>query len=348
MFLPGWRVLLESRCQQRLATVTQLSLAYHDAAERPPGGHSASHPAAARQLRRLMRETVAARRASPTPRKRWPGCRRAASAAASSARPLSPWPSLPRSPETRYCARAPTRRLEPVTRAHWWYRPDEEPDPVLEGECRRGQVVAAGSVTASAWRVGHGPVPGEVRRTRHDTTTLPAAVASMTARILGPLLILAPFGRAQPGRVSARSRPCRILNLAGSAALAGHAATGSQWGFLRLEGAWVVTSLGSTHAVRSQAGRGAPLRRPVLRPNLRDLEIGPVVLIWGNAVCWGLAAVVEWLPEGKGDGRAEQFEGRALDGCRAGEFLDFLAVEGHGLAVEGGQVVEQVAVFADG
>src|ERR1019366_6772692 len=55
-----------------------------------------------------------------------------------------------------------------------------------------------------------------------------------------------------------------------------------------------------------------------------------------------------WLVEGEGDGRAEELEGAALDGGGIGEFLDPLAAEGDGLAVEGGQVVQQVAVFADG
>jgi len=62
-------------------------------------------------------------------------------------------------------------------------------------------------------------------------------------QILGSLLILVPFGLAQLGRMSARSRPYLILNLAGSAVLAFDAAIGSQWGFLLLEGAWAVVSL---------------------------------------------------------------------------------------------------------
>jgi hypothetical protein len=49
----GWRTLLESRWGERLINVITLSLAYHDAAEREPGG---------RRLRRLMRKAVAARR----------------------------------------------------------------------------------------------------------------------------------------------------------------------------------------------------------------------------------------------------------------------------------------------
>jgi len=47
--LPAWRSLLEDRWQERLSTLTELSLAYHDA--RSP------------QLKQLLREATAARRA---------------------------------------------------------------------------------------------------------------------------------------------------------------------------------------------------------------------------------------------------------------------------------------------
>src|SRR6266516_2919082 len=85
-----------------------------------------------------------------------------------------------------------------------------------------------------------------------------------------------------------------------------------------------------------------------VRPNLRDLEIGQAVLIRGNAARRGLAALVEWLPEGHGDGGAEQFEGAGLDGGGGGELLDALPGEADGLAVEGGQVAEEVAVAVGG
>lgn len=55
--LPAWRGLLEARWQRRLASVISLSVAYHDASER--SGGQADTP----QVRRLMLETVAARRA---------------------------------------------------------------------------------------------------------------------------------------------------------------------------------------------------------------------------------------------------------------------------------------------
>jgi RNA polymerase-binding transcription factor len=51
--MPAWRSLLEERWQQRLSTLTELSLAYHDAESGPPSA----------QLRRLLRKATAARRA---------------------------------------------------------------------------------------------------------------------------------------------------------------------------------------------------------------------------------------------------------------------------------------------
>ena len=60
---PAWRTLLESRWQQRLSTVTTLSLAYHDAADRPDAGGRVGSQPESRELRRLMHEAAAARRA---------------------------------------------------------------------------------------------------------------------------------------------------------------------------------------------------------------------------------------------------------------------------------------------
>jgi RNA polymerase-binding transcription factor DksA len=61
---PRWRSLLEARWQARLQEVTELSVAYHDAAAAPAfsmGGDEA--PSARRRLRRLLRQAVTARRA---------------------------------------------------------------------------------------------------------------------------------------------------------------------------------------------------------------------------------------------------------------------------------------------
>jgi RNA polymerase-binding transcription factor DksA len=61
--LPAWRRLLESRWRQRLAAVTSLSLAYHEAEERSRGRLRPGAQAEAGQLRRLMQGAIAARRA---------------------------------------------------------------------------------------------------------------------------------------------------------------------------------------------------------------------------------------------------------------------------------------------
>ena len=62
---PCWRVLLESRWRARLLEVTELSLAYHDAAAAPVlrTGPGDDVQAGGRQLRRLLNRAVAARRA---------------------------------------------------------------------------------------------------------------------------------------------------------------------------------------------------------------------------------------------------------------------------------------------
>jgi RNA polymerase-binding transcription factor DksA len=61
MFLPGWRALLEHRWRERLTAVTELSLAYHSAADRVRDGAASEQDQ--RRLHRLMREAVAARQA---------------------------------------------------------------------------------------------------------------------------------------------------------------------------------------------------------------------------------------------------------------------------------------------
>lgn len=58
---PVWRALLEARWRARLQEVTELSLAYHEAAAAAPGGPGGR--AGDRRLRQLLRRAVAARRA---------------------------------------------------------------------------------------------------------------------------------------------------------------------------------------------------------------------------------------------------------------------------------------------
>ncbi|HET7244078.1 MAG TPA: hypothetical protein VFJ07_04525 [Streptosporangiaceae bacterium] len=63
---PVWRALLEARWQDRVQEVTELSLAYHEAASATPAAVDGRAPAsgpAERKVRKLLRRTVTARRA---------------------------------------------------------------------------------------------------------------------------------------------------------------------------------------------------------------------------------------------------------------------------------------------
>jgi RNA polymerase-binding transcription factor DksA len=59
--MSSWRRVLEKRWQARLLEVTELSVAFYETGERT--GRGAGGTAAGRELRRLQRRTVAARRA---------------------------------------------------------------------------------------------------------------------------------------------------------------------------------------------------------------------------------------------------------------------------------------------
>jgi DnaK suppressor protein len=69
MASPAWRSLLEARWEERVDTLTELSLAYHDEAARSasrhtPGGPTGPDgPGETRELKRLMRDATVARRA---------------------------------------------------------------------------------------------------------------------------------------------------------------------------------------------------------------------------------------------------------------------------------------------
>jgi DnaK suppressor protein len=60
---PRWRALLEARWRTRLQEVTELALAYHDAAATGVGRGTGSGHEARLRLRTLLRQTVASRRA---------------------------------------------------------------------------------------------------------------------------------------------------------------------------------------------------------------------------------------------------------------------------------------------
>ncbi len=102
-----WRVLLESRWRTRLLEVTELSLAYHDAAAAPVPypGPGDDDQAGASQLRHLLNRAVAARRALADTEEalvrlaagRFGRCERCAG--------LIPPAQLAVEPEARYCPR---------------------------------------------------------------------------------------------------------------------------------------------------------------------------------------------------------------------------------------------------
>jgi|SRR6185437_2551480 len=119
LMLPAWRRLLESRWRQRLAAVTSLSLAYHEAEERSRGRLRPGDQADAGHLTRLMRGAVTARRAlfdteealARLSAGRYGRCEQCAG-------PISA-ARLTREPEARYCGRcAATISTGPPRPAH--------------------------------------------------------------------------------------------------------------------------------------------------------------------------------------------------------------------------------------
>ncbi|HET8582643.1 MAG TPA: hypothetical protein VFL65_05295 [Jatrophihabitans sp.] len=77
---------------------------------------------------------------------------------------------------------------------------------------------------------------------------------SQLVQIVGSLLVLAGFALAQRGVLDQKSRRYLIVNLVGSALLAGDAIVEAQWGFLLLEGVWALVSLVSLAAVLRPEG----------------------------------------------------------------------------------------------
>ena len=106
---PHWRALLEARWQARLRQITELSLAYHDAAA--TGAHQSGGHAAAAKLRDILQRTVAARRALADIEEALARLPAADSAAASSAKTPSPRPAWHAPPRHGTARAAPLRPL---------------------------------------------------------------------------------------------------------------------------------------------------------------------------------------------------------------------------------------------
>ena len=126
LILPAWRTVLERRWQQRLSAVARLSVAYHDAAQRWDGDHRAGDQAAPRELRRLMRAAVAARRALSDTEEALARLSAGTYGRCEQCAATIPVSRLALEPESRYCQRCVRRAArapELVTcrgwRSHW-------------------------------------------------------------------------------------------------------------------------------------------------------------------------------------------------------------------------------------
>lgn len=97
----AWRSVLEARWRQRLSTVTELSLAFHDAAERSGPGTQGE----TRQVRHLLREATAARRALADTEEALARLSDSSYGRCEQCAASIPAAELLAEPETRYCAR---------------------------------------------------------------------------------------------------------------------------------------------------------------------------------------------------------------------------------------------------
>jgi RNA polymerase-binding transcription factor DksA len=118
---PRWRALLEARWRARLQQVTELALAYHDAAS-AAGRGTGSGPEAQLRLRTLLRQTVASRQALADTEEALARLSAGNYGRCESCAGAIPARRLAMTPETRYCARcaqeprpeAPAHRVPPV------------------------------------------------------------------------------------------------------------------------------------------------------------------------------------------------------------------------------------------
>lgn len=101
-----WRARLERRWQEQLAAVTELSLAYHEAADVVRAdGHCDGPDGGQRQLRRLLRDAVTARRALADTEDAMARLSAGHFGRCEQCTTVIAARQLGQSPETRYCAR---------------------------------------------------------------------------------------------------------------------------------------------------------------------------------------------------------------------------------------------------
>jgi len=101
---PWWRALLEARWRARLQEVTELALAYHDAAAAAGHDTGGGHEARLRQ-RQLLRRTVASRRALADTEEALARLSSGTYGRCECCAGAIPDDRLSAAPETRYCAR---------------------------------------------------------------------------------------------------------------------------------------------------------------------------------------------------------------------------------------------------
>ena len=115
---PVWRALLEARWRDRVQQVTELSLAYHEAASAAAadGGAPASGPAE-RKVRKLLRRTVAARRALADTEEALDRLANGRYGLCEGCTGAIPARLLAVAPEARYCPRCRPRPVRPPAMA---------------------------------------------------------------------------------------------------------------------------------------------------------------------------------------------------------------------------------------
>jgi RNA polymerase-binding transcription factor DksA len=107
--MPRWRAVLEDRWQARLREVTELSLAYHDAAEPARGEARSGNRAVAPRRRQLQRQAVIARRALADTEEALGRLSAGRYGRCELCTEVIPLRRLAQAPEARYCSRCVPR-----------------------------------------------------------------------------------------------------------------------------------------------------------------------------------------------------------------------------------------------